>query len=64
MKGKSAMGTPIFEKKHFLPQNSDILKHIWKVVEGGDFSDSYSKKYEPFFLEGGRSENILDPNEG
>jgi hypothetical protein len=31
------MGIPIFEKKHFLPQSSDIPKHTWKVVEKGDF---------------------------
>jgi hypothetical protein len=37
MKGRKAMGIPIFERKHFLLQNSDIPKHIWKVVEGGGF---------------------------
>jgi len=30
------MDIPIFEKKHFLPQSSDIPEHIEKVVEGGD----------------------------
>jgi len=58
------MGIPTFEKKRFWLQNSDILMHIWKVVEGGDFLDSCSIRYEPFFLKGGRSENILDPSEG
>ena len=58
------MDTPTFEKKHSLPRNSDIPKHIWKVAEGGDSSDFSSRKYEPFFSKGSRSENILDPNEG
>ena len=63
MKGMLAMGIPIFEKKRFWPQNSDIPKHIWKVVGGGDFSDAYPEAYEPFFSREGHSENILDPNE-
>jgi hypothetical protein len=57
------MGTPTFEKKHFLLQSSDIPKRIWKVVGGGDLSDSSPEKHEPFFLKEGHSENILDPNE-
>ena len=57
------MGIPIFEKRHFLLQSSDILKRTLKVVEGADFSDSCSKKYEPFFSKEDRSENILDSNE-
>jgi len=63
MKGKWVMGIPTFEKKHFLLQNSDIPKHIWKVVGEGDFSDSYPEKYEPSSLKESHSENILDPNE-
>jgi hypothetical protein len=35
------MGIPIFEKKHFLLQSSDIPKHIEKVVEGGDSQGIY-----------------------
>jgi hypothetical protein len=30
------MGIPIFEKKHFWLQSSDIPRHTWKVVEEGD----------------------------
>jgi len=30
------MGIPIFDKKHFLPQSSDIPTHTWKVAEGDD----------------------------
>jgi hypothetical protein len=35
------MGIPIFEKKHFLLQSSDIPRHIEKVVEGGDSQGFY-----------------------
>jgi hypothetical protein len=63
IKGTWVTDIPTFEKKHFLLQNNDILKRIWKVVGGDDFSDSYPEKYEPFFLKEGHSENILDPNE-
>jgi hypothetical protein len=41
MKGPWVMDIPIFGKKHFLLQSSDIPKRIWKVVGGGDFPDSY-----------------------
>jgi hypothetical protein len=58
------VGIPIFEKKHFLPQNSDIPKHISKVVEGGDSVGLYSDGSELFFLKGDRPQNILDSNEG
>jgi len=57
------MGTPIFGKKHFLLQSSDIPKHISKVVGGGDFSDAYPEQDEPFFSKESHSEKILDPNE-
>jgi len=57
------MGIPIFEKRHSLLQSSDILKRTLKVVEGADSSDSCSKKYQPFFSEEDRSENISGPNE-
>jgi hypothetical protein len=35
------MGIPIFEKRYFLLQSSDIPKHIEKVVEGGDSQEIY-----------------------
>jgi hypothetical protein len=63
MRGKWVTGIPTFGKKHSLLQSSDIPKRIGKVVGGGDSSDSYPEKNEPFSLEGGHSENILDPNE-
>jgi hypothetical protein len=59
-----ATGIPTVGKKHFLPQSSDIPKHIGRAVEGGDFSDFFSEKSEPFLLKESRSENISDPNEG
>jgi hypothetical protein len=62
MKEKSATGIPIFEKKHFWPQNSDIREHIEKVVEGGDSWGDGSEGYEPFSSKGDRSQNMLDPS--
>jgi hypothetical protein len=64
MKGRLATDIPTVGKKHFLPQSSDTPKHIGRAVEGGDFSDSFSGKNEPFLLKERRSENISDPNEG
>jgi hypothetical protein len=57
------VGIPIFEKKHFLLQNSDIPKHTWKVVEGGDSLGLHSEKFQPSFVKDDRSQNILDSNE-
>jgi hypothetical protein len=57
------MDIPTFENKHFLRQNSDILKHIWKVAQGGDSSGSYEEIDELSFPEDDRSQNTLDPNE-
>jgi hypothetical protein len=56
------MDIPIFDKKHFLPQSSDIPRHTSKVVEGGDSSDFDGERCVPSFLEGDRSRNILDSN--
>jgi len=42
-KGEVGNGHSTFRKKTFFAASSDIPKRIWKVVGGGDLSDSPQK---------------------